>query len=111
MPENDKQRYSDEDVKKITDAANTMHETIKRIANAWMREWIGDEQAARSDEIMAKIDTENMQNAAGLLLAICTCVDASLIKALTETIGATVAARVKADFKCIEPPGEREAAA
>lgn len=103
MNENDKQRYSAEDVTLITQRAQEMHETIKRIANAWVSQWLGGQESVPANDAMARIDLENMQNAAGLMLAVCTCVDASLVKQLTGVIGATVAARVKVDFKRVEP--------
>jgi len=105
MPENEKDHhddrfeYSDEDVARITKTVNHTHEKIKGIANAWVQAWMGDEDSADLDEIMPKINLAGMMATAGLMLAICTCIDSSLVKPLTDILNTVVAARIKADYK------------
>jgi hypothetical protein len=99
--------YSDEDKAKIEENATATHEVIKGIANAWIGAWIGDEGAASSDQVVSRIDPEQLQNAAGFILAACTCVDRSLVKGLTEIIGAIVAFKTKVDYKRPEPKAPR----
>jgi hypothetical protein len=101
-----KSEYSEETVAQLEGQAKTMHEEIKGIANAWVTEWIGDAEAASSEQVMAKVDPENMKNAAGLMLAICTCVDAGLIQSLRTILNQVVGAKIKADY-AIEPKAQR----